>query len=377
MSYIKEDTESAANNQDRGNGVGPLKKLDQDKYGSDETLMYPLDIGKYAHYIKFNINAAEKSKYAKNLDTSGAMGTFNANLKKFINNTGLVGKIGVTAAGVGTAAISSAGGALSALSKGNKSAAYGQLAKGAGIGLVSGSVLASIDMSRKTKRLLQTIFLYVPDTIQNQLVAAWDATSMLEAMGNAGLVGQGADAVGGSISSSASDMTSGSIGAGAAWETAIAAGGDQFGNKQGVLQNLLKKEGIAQNPMIDVQFKQVQNREFQFDFKFTPTSKKEAEQCLKIIKMFRFHAAPELISGAATQRYLIPPSEFDIDICFNGNHNSAIHKISTCVLEGIDVNYVTAGQFATFDDGIPVEIAMTLKFKEVELMHKALIEEGY
>jgi hypothetical protein len=46
-------------------------------------------------------------------------------------------------------------------------------------------------------------------------------------------------------------------------------------------------------------------------------------------------------------------------------------------LVGIDVNYAAAGQWTTFSDGMPVDISMQLRFKELELMHKGRIEEGY
>jgi hypothetical protein len=57
--------------------------------------------------------------------------------------------------------------------------------------------------------------------------------------------------------------------------------------------------------------------------------------------------------------------------------NPNLPLISTCVLEGIDVNYGSAGQWTAFTDGMPVEISMQLRFKEVEILHKELIQQGY
>jgi hypothetical protein len=59
------------------------------------------------------------------------------------------------------------------------------------------------------------------------------------------------------------------------------------------------------------------------------------------------------------------------------NPNTKLPKIATCVLQGIDVNYGSAGQWTAFQDGMPVEIAMQLRFKEVEIMHKELIRNGF
>ena len=76
-------------------------------------------------------------------------------------------------------------------------------------------------------------------------------------------------------------------------------------------------------------------------------------------------------------RFFIPPAEFDIKFFFNGSENENINKISTCVLTTIDVNYSAGGSWTTFQDGMPVEIGMILKFKELELMHKGRIQDGY
>lgn len=373
---------------------GPLAELESNKYGSNPNLVYPLDIEKYPHWIKFNINVPERTTYTKDVATdtagvAGAGGVANFNQAAQAAKTGNVaGAVASGKAAVATgffSALKTAGGAvLKALSKGKTAMAAGAGAAGLGVGAGTGLIVNSINSKRRTKRIVQSIFLYVPDTIQNQLVASYDAVSVTEALGNAGLIAAGADAVGTHIADAVKSLTSGNglgsgmnAGAVGTYKEALGKLAEKGGMSNDVTGLLLKSAGLAQNPRIDILFKAINNREFQFDFKFTPTSQKEANEVLKIIKAFRFHAAPELIGEESAQRWLIPPSDFDIEICFDGQQNAAVHKFSTCVLEGIDVNYVTAGQWATHDDGMPVEIAMQLRFKEVEIMHKALIEEGY
>ena len=53
-------------------------------------------------------------------------------------------------------------------------------------------------------------------------------------------------------------------------------------------------------------------------------------------------------------------------------------KISTCALTQVRVNY-SGGleQWATYEDGMPISVSLTLAFTELEMMHKALREEGY
>ena len=76
---------------------------------------------------------------------------------------------------------------------------------------------------------------------------------------------------------------------------------------------------------------------------------------------------------------MVPPSEFDIEFYVNGKINENIDKVSTCVLEGISVDYAPNGfaAYETLDNdtglgktGMPVAIRMSLSFKETEYMTK-------
>lgn len=362
---------------------GPLAALDDTKYKSNSGLRYPLDVSSYKSYLQFQINIPERSGYTKTLSQviGGFGGVANSNKAPYADPlTGgdatalgvVLGGAGAVKGGLGAAV--AAGAALKAGKKGIAGAILGLgAAFGAAGGATAASVLGNISLQSKTKRLAQAIFLYVPETMTSQLVSQYDATSLTEAQGTAGLIGQGIDDAGKELASLGGENTN--FGAGVVAEAAArvaqkAGTGDLTGF-------LLKSNGLAINPRIEVLYKSTANREFQFDFKFTPKNQKEMEQVLNIIKAFRFHAAPEMVDPKQGQRYLIPPSEFDITLWYDGMINTAFPKISTCVLEGIDVNYASGGQWATHEDGTPVEISMQLRFKETEILHKALIEKGF
>ena len=222
----------------------------------------------------------------------------------------------------------------------------------------------------------------MPDTVTNQLVNDYDQVSLTEALGKAGLVGQ----AGGSIVTGAMDRLTGTsptfgLGAGGVAMGGLAEAGGMVAEKTGnfgggITDVLLFSAGLALNPQVELLFKNIQNREFLFDYKFVPRNKKEADAIKEIIKKFRFFAAPEIPTNS-NGRYFIPPSEFDIEFMVGQKRNASLPRVSTCVLQGIDVNYGSAGQWTAFQDGMPVEISMQLRFKEVEIMHKKLIDEGY
>lgn len=130
---------------------------------------------------------------------------------------------------------------------------------------------------------------------------------------------------------------------------------------------------MAPNPFREQVFRNVETRQFVFDYKFLPRSKTEAENVLRIIKQFKFHMHPEISPGGL---FYIYPSTFDIAYYFDGSENTAIHRISTCVLENMNVDY-GGGSFNTFHDGIPTEINMKLRFRELEVMTKERIDKGF
>jgi hypothetical protein len=137
--------------------------------------------------------------------------------------------------------------------------------------------------------------------------------------------------------------------------------------------------GLVHNPMIEMLYSSPQFRQFRFDFMFYPRSQKEAKEVQKILRKLQFHQAPEIRKDSYSV-FLIPPSEFDIKFYYNGHENPNIPKISTCVLENIDVDYAPGG-FSTYEvpgqfkpteggTGMPVAIRLSLSFKETEFMTK-------
>ena len=295
------------------------------------------------HYINFYINAAEKSKYIE--------GGQNQKFKIIKDKNGNV----VTgtkqtlqdkeANQVGSVAINVAG--------------------------------AEISLRRKTKRINRAISLYMPETMSVQYNADWQDTSITEAFGKLGGIAQ----VGKSVfdeSKQTGDLNQALRNL--SYSPAVAEGigtyAESLIGNGGLKQIAQFTTGTALNPQLEVLFTGTHMREFQFDFLFTPKDKEETEAVKNIIKEFKFHMAPEIFEGIGGGRYLTPPSEFDIEFMRNGTENKNIHKISTCVLSNMNVDYAPSG-WTTYKDGMPVQTRMTLQFKEIEIMTKQRIEQGF
>ena len=143
---------------------------------------------------------------------------------------------------------------------------------------------------------------------------------------------------------------------------------------------IFARSGKAVNNRIELIFSGLAKRSFSFNFKFLPKSYQEAKAVYNIVRRFKFHMLPEIAGDVTTSRTFITPDVFDIKYMMSdGKENEYINKISTCVLENMNVKY-GGDRYQAFDpsmaeagapDGLkapPVQTEMTLQFKELELV---------
>jgi hypothetical protein len=224
------------------------------------------------------------------------------------------------------------------------------------------------------------ISLYMPDTISLNQSALYKNQSLREALGDK--LGISA-AIAGSLSASEVAAESG-----ANISTAMQSGkpvltesgsknfANLVGGDPGQFSSIaLDKMGYAINPQMQVIFSEMNFRTYAFDFFLTARSFNEAKSIREILKTFRMHQAPE-VDLNTFGRYYILPSVFDIEYMFNGKQNDNLHKIATCVLKTVNVDYAPNG-FVTYVDGMPAQVRLTLQFQEKEVMTKQRIQEGY
>ena len=148
-------------------------------------------------------------------------------------------------------------------------------------------------------------------------------------------------------------------------------------------QGLEEVAGMATGQIIadrmELAFKGLPKRGFQYTFKMIPKSEQEAEEIRKIVFTFKANMLPEIREGTAG-RGMIVPNTFDIRYMYMNTDNDFLHKISTCVLESMNVTY-GGDRYRTFPDAgdgtPPVETTMTLNFKELELITKERVYEGF
>jgi hypothetical protein len=116
-------------------------------------------------------------------------------------------------------------------------------------------------------------------------------------------------------------------------------------------------------------------REFSFPFSLKASSSEERDVIQLIIRRFKEYSAAEQIASTGYRIYSLP-FVFEITYYFKDSINAYMNKIGMCALTSLGVNY-GGDRFSTFDDGMPVQIDISLAFKEIELLDKQRVTEGY
>jgi len=143
------------------------------------------------------------------------------------------------------------------------------------------------------------------------------------------------------------------------------------------------RTGKVTTDRMELIFSGVAKRSFSYNFKFLPKSMEEAKMVREIINIFKFHMLPEVEGDQGKSRVFVTPDVFDIEYHWvgKGDHNTYLNKVSTCVLENLNVKY-GGGRYSAHvpdDEGDtpPVESEMSLQFKELEIITKERAKEGF
>jgi len=134
------------------------------------------------------------------------------------------------------------------------------------------------------------------------------------------------------------------------------------------VQGLLSRvTGSVLNPNLELLFKGPTLRPFQFQFKLSPRSKKEADRVKQIIKYFKKYMAVR----ATSQVFLKSPYVFNIQYQHSlsgaGVPHDSIGQIKACALQVFNVDYTPLGSYMTFDDdeATMVSYNISMQFQEI------------
>ena len=367
--------------------VGALSNLGS-KY-STQNLRFPRDvenpdvgIGNHGHYILFSINTQERAKLRPSALGSGGSRvddiTRDANIPAFINNWDVV-----SGSYKKVAADNEIAKRLNDNFRANQKTDPIALRTGVApqTALDSGYQAkgSTIKIKRApTKRLKTQIAMYMPQQVNVTYGANFTDTEMgalteeaLNAYNNA---------IGGRFRSAFENVLNMDQGIAEQLQKGLLASIGVIPGFGGAREAFEAKEGAIISDRLELAFKGINKRVFQYTFKMIPKNPQEADEIRKIVFAFKANMLPEFVGGNRAGRRLVVPNTFDISYMYVGAENDYLHKISTCVLENMNVTY-GGDRYKTFEgreDGAPpVETTITLNFKEMELITRERVFEGF
>jgi hypothetical protein len=161
-----------------------------------------------------------------------------------------------------------------------------------------------------------------------------------------------------------------------AGEAAAAALNSIPGFGGGVTANdvLSSTQGRILNPNTEVLYSGPQLRTFGLNFKLRARDANESKDIRKICNTFRKAALPVLDStgsaGGSTPNLIGVPRIVKVKFKQKGSDvNKWITQYKMCAIGSVDVNYTPDGVWATYSDGSPVAVGLTLQFQELKILY--------
>ena len=125
--------------------------------------------------------------------------------------------------------------------------------------------------------------------------------------------------------------------------------------------------GSIINPNLELLFNSPTLRTFNFNFKLTPRSEKEAKVIRKIIKSFKQNSLPQ---RSQSNLFLLTPNVFRLKYIQGdtGEQHPFMNEIKPCALTSFNVNYAPEGSYMTFRGSLPSMTCyeMKMQFSEIQ-----------
>ena len=357
---------------------------------STQNLRFPRDvenpdvgIGNHGHYILFSINTQERAKLRTSaIGTGGSRAddiTRDANIPAFINNWDVVSGTYKKASAENEAAKRLHADLQQKENDFRQNFQNAIPSARTGVDARYQAKGSTIKIKRApTKRLKTQIAMYMPQQVNVTYGANYTDTEMgalteeaLNAYNNA---------IGGRFRSAFENVLNMDQGIAEQLQKGLLASIGVIPGFGGAREAFEAKEGAIISDRLELAFKGINKRVFQYTFKMIPKNPQEADEIRKIVFAFKANMLPEFVGGNRAGRRLVVPNTFDISYMYVGAENDYLHKISTCVLENMNVTY-GGDRYKTFEgreDGAPpVETTITLNFKEMELITRERVFEGF
>lgn len=167
------------------------------------------------------------------------------------------------------------------------------------------------------------------------------------------------------------------VGAEAMAAGGIKSAGDVVAGLGGGPGGLQAATGVSAFNEVVVHYAGPQFRTFEFSFSLKPKNAADQNTIRRIVRFLKAGSYPALLDSGGIGRVYEIPLFFKIKFMANGTEMQHMHKIGMCALTGLSVKF-GGDRFQTFaSTNDPVQTDISMSFKEVSLLHKDAVMDGY
>ena len=142
--------------------------------------------------------------------------------------------------------------------------------------------------------------------------------------------------------------------------------------------------GAILNPNVELLYQGTDLRNFQLNFKLVPRSDDESIDINKIVHQFKRTMLPSAIPGkvfggsnpGTIGGFIGVPNLVKVSFMKGSGQHPVLPVFKMCALTQVDVNYTPDGAYATYRDGQPVALVLTLNFQETKMVFAEDLDQG-
>ena len=135
-----------------------------------------------------------------------------------------------------------------------------------------------------------------------------------------------------------------------------------------------RASGQVLNPNMEVIFKGVNIRTFNFTFAFAPRNESESNQIKQIVRLFKQHSAAKSSSGNGL--FIAAPDLFILEYMKGGGSHPYLNVFKPMAMTSVGVDYAANGTYSTYPDGTPTLMRMQVSFRELNPIYFEHYDSG-
>lgn len=241
------------------------------------------------------------------------------------------------------------------------------------------------EVNQKSKNL-GTVFLPIPENIQDNNTTNWGEDSINSAASGLGVVGINAMTSKKGLIDTGKDLAKDTT-------NLVGALGDQAeqlfnsymassvmnlvpGTKTSLGGILARQSGQILNPNSELLFNGVTLRTFGFEFTIAPRDETESLTVKKMIREFKKNMQASRTGASGNEGlFLKSPNVFQLTYRNGNKKHPFLHKFKVMALKDMAVNYTDSGTYATYADATPVKMKLSLSFQELSPIYSEDYED--